>query len=100
MTEPTLVYPVIITESNDDGHYFTVTCPNISGMVTQGDTLVEAKKAALDAIATMIDGTDYPQPQDPTNWRLEANECVVYITVDMAQWYREKQDWLTGQPIH
>lgn len=34
-----LMYPVIVSEHNDDGHYYVVTSPNIKGMVTQGDTI-------------------------------------------------------------
>lgn len=62
-----LIYPVIISEFNDDGHYFVVTSPNIKGMVTQGDTAEEAIYWAEDAIATMLDGTEYPEPQDPSD---------------------------------
>jgi len=91
MQEPTLVYPVIFQENNDtDGHYFTVTSPNIPGMVTEGDTRANAAKEAIDAIATMIDGEPYPAPQDPASWPLKANESIVYVTVDMGRWLLEK----------
>ncbi|TLQ51872.1 type II toxin-antitoxin system HicB family antitoxin [Lacticaseibacillus casei] len=81
-----LVYPTIFTEFNDeDGHYFTVTSPNIKGMVTEGTTREEAAIEAVDAIATMLDGEPYPPVQDPSNWSLAANQSIVYITVDMAQ---------------
>lgn len=77
-----LVYPTIFTEFNDeDGHYFTVTSPNIKGMVTEGTTREEAAIEAVDAIATMLDAP----VQDPSNWSLAANQSIVYITVDMAQ---------------
>ncbi|WEV39979.1 type II toxin-antitoxin system HicB family antitoxin [Lactobacillus sp. ESL0681] len=86
-----LIYPVIITEVNDeDGHYFGVSSPNIEGMVTQGKTLEDAVYWAEDAIATMLEGEEYPKPQDPRTWKLETNESVVYVTVDMEKWLRSK----------
>lgn len=86
-----LIYPVIITEVNDeDGHYFCVSSPNIKGMVTQGDTLEDAVYWAEDAIATMIEGEEYPKPQDPKNWELEPNESIVYVTVNMERWLQDK----------
>lgn len=90
MRNDILVYPVIFAENHDDGDYFTVSSPNIPGMVTQGDTRVEAVLEATDAIATMLDGEQYPEVMDPTDWILETNESVVYITVNMTQWYLEK----------
>lgn len=99
MSQPILVYPVIFSEFNDDGHYFTVTSPNIEGMVTQGDTRAKAATEAIDAIATMLDGAAYPEPQDLSGWALNDNESIVYITVDMAQWYREKAKWQHAKTV-
>lgn len=100
MSYPNLIYPVIFTEYNDDGHYFTVTSPNIKGMVTQGETRAEAALEAVDAIATMLDGApSYPKPQDPSKWPLKDNESIVYVTVDMAQWYREKAKWQHSKTV-
>ncbi|WP_225418012.1 type II toxin-antitoxin system HicB family antitoxin [Levilactobacillus huananensis] len=82
-----LVYPIIAQENNDeDGHYFVGFSPNIPGMVTQGDSLVELAISAEDAIATMLDGTKFPKVQDPKSWHLQANESIVYISIDMAAW--------------
>ena len=39
-----LIYPVIISEYHDDGHYYVATSPNIPGMVTQGDTFSDLDK--------------------------------------------------------
>lgn len=61
-----LIYPIIAQENNDeDGHYFVGFSPNVLGMVTQGDTLVELVDNAEDAIATMLDGEAYPEVQNP-----------------------------------
>ena len=94
MPSSALVYPVIFSEFNDDGHYYTITSPNIPGMITQGDTLSEAQTEAVDAIATMLDGTTYPLPQDSSSWKLESNQQVHLITVDMDAWYHEKNEYL------
>lgn len=82
MKNKRLVYPIIVSEYNDDGHYFVATSPNIPGMVTQGETLSEV------AIATMIAGEDYPTPQDPTDWSLKQNERVIFVSVNMSQWLK------------
>ena len=38
----------------------------------------------------MLDGeTAYPKVQDPSNWKLAANERLVYITVDMNKWLKK-----------
>ena len=55
MKEKILIYPVIVTECNDEaGHYYGISSPNIKGMVTDGKTMQEAVLHAEDAIATMI----------------------------------------------
>lgn len=78
-----LTYPAIISEYDDDGHYFVVTSPNIQGMVTQGDTLSDAEYRAKDALATMLEGeTEFPQVQDPVEWNLKDNQRVIYISID------------------
>ncbi|WP_331224731.1 type II toxin-antitoxin system HicB family antitoxin [Pediococcus acidilactici] len=85
-----LIYPVIINEYNDDGYYYVVTSPNIKGMVTQGDPLEDAIYWAEDTIGTMLDGEkSYPKVQDPSNWKLNKNDQLVYITVDMSKWLKK-----------
>lgn len=86
-----MVYPVIAKECNDeDGHYFVITTPNIPGVVTQGETLNQAAFNAEDAIASMIaDKKEYPKPQDPSNWDLDDNEQVVFVSVNMDQWRKK-----------
>lgn len=99
MNDKILVYPTVFAEYHDDGDYFTVTSPNIPGMVTQGDTRQEAATEAVDAIATMLDGEDYPEAQDPKDWQLADNESIVYITVNMSEWYREKERALKTKTV-
>ena len=86
-----LVYPIIATEYNDeDGHYFVATSPNIPGMVTQGDSLADLAYQAEDAIATMLDGEKYPEPQDASIWKLDDNQRVIYVSIDMSKWLNTK----------
>lgn len=45
-----LVYPTIFEKNTDDpsGYYYTVTSPNIDGMVTEGTMRAEAALMAVD----------------------------------------------------
>ncbi len=86
MKQEILAYPVILTEYHDDGHYYVVTSPNIKGMVTDGNSIAEALVHAEDAIATMLDGIDYPKVQDPKSWKLKENQQVSWVTVNMTKW--------------
>lgn len=87
-----LVYPVIVTECNDEaGHYYGVTSPNIKGMVTDGLTLEEAIVNAEDAIATMIANTKYPEVQDPKNWKLGNDDRVMWVSVNMTRWLNQHE---------
>lgn len=89
--EKRLVYPIIASEYNDeDGHYFVATSPNLPGMVTQGDSLADLAYQAEDAIATLLEGEKYPETQDPSNWELESNQRIIYVTVDMTKWLNSK----------
>lgn len=38
----------------------------------------------------MLDGEKvYPEVQDPSEWKLEANDRLVYVTVDMNKWLKK-----------
>ena len=91
MKEKILIYPVIVTECNDEaGHYSGISSPNIKGMVTDGKTMPEAVLHAEDAIATIIsDMAEYPKVQDPTKWKLGDNDSVMWVTVNMAKWLNQ-----------
>ena len=91
MKEKILIYPVIVTECNDEaGHYYGISSPNIKGMVTDGKTMPEAVLHAEDAIATMIsDMAEYPKVQDPTKWKLSDNDSAMWVTVNMAKWLNQ-----------
>ena len=85
MQQDSLAYPVILTEYNDDGHYYVVTSPDIKGMVTDGATVAEALFHAKDAMATMLAGTTYPEVQDPKRWKLKDNKQLSWVTVSMTE---------------
>lgn len=90
MKEKILVYPVIVAKYDDEsGKYYSVTSPNIKGMVTDGTTLPEAITHAQDAIATMIADTTYPKVQDPTKWQLRKDEYIMWISVNMTRWLND-----------
>ena len=89
MSDKRVIYPVIVSEYHDDGDYFVATSPNIPGMVTQGDSLADVAYWSEDAIATMIAGEEYPEPQDPKDWKLKDNERVIYVSVNMSEWIKQ-----------
>lgn len=58
-------------------------------MVTDGNTIAEALVNAEDAIATMLDGSDYPKVQDPKQWQLKGNQQTSWVTVNMTKWQNQ-----------
>lgn len=87
MKQEILSYPVILTEYNDEsGHYYVVTSPNIQGLVADGETIAEALYEASDAIATILDGEEYPKAQDPKKWNLKQNQQTSWVNVNMTRW--------------
>jgi antitoxin HicB len=66
---------------------FTVTCPALPGLVTEGDTLEEARAMAADAIRAYLeslakDGLPAP-PEDPQP-RVEIIKETVAVAVETA----------------
>ncbi|MGQ0664566.1 MAG: type II toxin-antitoxin system HicB family antitoxin [Pseudomonadota bacterium] len=53
---PKRIYSCVF-ERNEDGRY-TVTCPALPGMVTQGDTLEEARIMAREAIELYLESLE------------------------------------------
>lgn len=63
----------VLFEPAEEGGY-VVTCPSLPGLVTEGDTLEEAREMAADAIRGYIEALakqglpippEDPQPRDP-----------------------------------
>lgn len=76
-----IMYPVIMAIHDEENGGVTVSSPNIPGMHTEGDTLSEAAFWSIDAIEVMLDGKEYPEPADTSDWKLADNERIVYIPV-------------------
>jgi antitoxin HicB len=73
----TLNYTVLITPDETGG--YVVTCPALPGLVTEGDTLEEAREMAADAIRCYLEGLQMdgePIPRD--------NPIVEEVTVELA----------------
>jgi predicted RNase H-like HicB family nuclease len=63
-------YSVILTPAEEGG--FVVTCPALPGLVTEGDTLEEARAMAQEAAQAYIeslqkDGLPIPSDKPPVN---------------------------------
>lgn len=81
-------YPVVIGEYIDDNEstkYYVASSPNIPGMVTQANSFNEAIINSEDAIITMLNGHPLPEMKDASKWKLEENERLVYISVDLSK---------------
>ena len=90
MKKDVVTYPVIVeTYDDEDGHYYVATSPNIKGMVAQGDTIYDLVEDVQDAIAGWIDGKKYPEVQDPSKWKLEPQQQVMWVTVNMNDWRKQ-----------
>ena len=60
-----LNFTVIMTPDETGG--YVVTCPALPGLVTEGDTLEEAREMATDAIRCYIESLQKDGEPTPTN---------------------------------
>jgi predicted RNase H-like HicB family nuclease len=60
-----LNYTVIMTPDETGG--YVVTCPALPGLVTEGDTLEEAREMAAEAILCCIEGLEKDGEPLPAN---------------------------------
>ncbi|HXJ96644.1 MAG TPA: type II toxin-antitoxin system HicB family antitoxin [Terriglobia bacterium] len=60
-----LNYTVVMTPDETGG--YVVTCPSLPGLVTEGDTLEEARAMAADAILCYLEGLDKAGLPAPPN---------------------------------
>jgi len=72
-----LNYTVIMTPDEAGG--YVVTCPALPGLVTEGDTLEEAREMAADAIRGYIESLGKDGEPIPTE-----NPIVEKVTVEVA----------------
>lgn len=74
MKEKILIYPVILTECDDEaGHYYGISSPNIKGMVTDGKTV--RRNISL--------------PEELNNWAKENNINVSQVTTNVLREMKE-----------
>jgi predicted RNase H-like HicB family nuclease len=76
----------VLFEPAEEGGY-VVTCPSLPGLVTEGDTLEEARAMAADAIRGYIEslakaGLPIP-PEDPESRGAVITETVA-VTIEQA----------------
>jgi predicted RNase H-like HicB family nuclease len=61
-----LNYTVLMTPDETGG--YVVTCPALPGLITEGDTLEEAREMAAEAILCYLEGLEKDgQPPPPDN---------------------------------
>jgi len=72
-----LNYTVLMTPDETGG--YVVTCPALPGLVTEGDTLEEAREMAADAIRCYVESLLEDGEPIPTD-----NPIVEEVTVEVA----------------
>ena len=72
-----LNYTVLMTPDETGG--YVVTCPALPGLVTEGDTLEEAREMAADAIRGYVESLLEDGEPIPTD-----NPIVEEVTVEVA----------------
>ncbi len=72
-----LNYTVLMTPDETGG--YVVTCPALPGLVTEGDTLKEAREMSADAIRGYIESLKKDGEPIPTE-----NPIVEEVTVEVA----------------
>lgn len=79
-----ITYPVIISNPNNDEHYFVATCPIFPDLKIERTTMSDATFWVADAIAEKLEGAkEYPEAQDPETWDLGDNDQVIYLTIEI-----------------
>ncbi|MFL0197297.1 type II toxin-antitoxin system HicB family antitoxin [Clostridium sp. WILCCON 0269] len=80
------MYPALF-EAYDDGGY-TVSFPDLSGCITEGDSLPEALAMAKEALELFLwniedDNEEIPAPTPPEKIKIQPRSFVVPIEADM-----------------
>ena len=70
----------VLFEPAEEGGY-VVTCPALPGLVTEGDTLVEARAMATDAIRAYLESLRKDGQPIPADKKLSADPVKEEITV-------------------
>jgi len=72
----------VLFEPAEEGGY-VVTCPALPGLVTEGDTLAEARVMAADAIRAYLDSLRKDGQAIPADKKLSADPVKEEITVTL-----------------
>ena len=72
----------ILFEPAEEGGY-VVTCPALPGLITEGDTLTEARIMAADAIRTYLDSLRKDGQAIPADKKLSADPVKEEITITL-----------------
>ena len=70
----------VLFEPAEQGGY-VVTCPALPGLVTEGDTLEEARVMAVDAIRAYLESLRKDRQPIPADKRLEGDPVKEEITI-------------------
>ena len=72
----------VLFEPAEEGGYI-VTCPALPGLITEGDTLAEARVMAADAIRTYLDSLRKDGQAIPADKKLSADPVKEEITITL-----------------
>ena len=72
----------VLFEPAEEGGY-VVTCPALPGLVTEGDTLAEARIMAADAIRAYLDSLRKDGQAIPADKKLSADPVKEEITITL-----------------
>lgn len=87
MKKDIVIYPVIFKK---DGKFIFVRVPDLKGGFTQGDNLVDALQMAEDLIGNLLEKeVDYPPMSAPESLEFAADENLIYVKVDLANFRRK-----------
>lgn len=79
-------YPAVFLKEQDG---YSVRIPDIDGCFSEGDTMDEACRNALNAIGLNLEGMDsYPAPSEPDKIALEEGEFVVMLEFNLVDYLR------------
>ncbi len=88
-----LIYPAIFKRLENISSGFCVTLPDLPGCVTQGNNLEQAIEMTQDAASGWIltaieDGEAIPPPSAHTDIKLDTDEFISFIQLDMDEYTR------------
>ena len=85
-------YPAVFHEAEEGGYW--ISFPDFEHILTQGETVEDAYKMAVDALGleltdNMYSNSTYPEPSNPKSIVLNEFEQIIIIEFDMLE-YRKR----------